>query len=104
MAYKINATVIYDSDVDDTMDYIANVLYSPAAARNLRVKIRRTVMLIEDNPYIFPIYHDEEIAKLGYRFAVVSDYLLFYRVDEKNKVIYLLHFLNGRQNIQMYIK
>lgn len=104
MAFKLAVTASYREEFNMAENYISNVLFSPIAAHNLAVRLDQAVSLIESNPFIFPLYHDEKIAKRGYRFASVSNYLLFYRVDENNKVIYLLHFLNGRQNIQMYIK
>lgn len=104
MAFKLIATVSFREEFHVAEDYISGVLYNPFAVQNLTAKLDQTISLIQDNPYIFPLYHDESIAERGYRFAAVSNYLLFYRVDENEKAIYLLHFLNGRQNIQRLIK
>ena len=103
MAFKLEVIKSYEDDVSAALDYICDCLASPIAARNLRAKLRHMITLIKDNPFIFPLYHDERLAKLGYRFTAVGNYLLFYRVDEAQKIIYITHLFNGRQNIQKLI-
>ncbi len=75
MMYNLITTDMFKDDLDEALDYIVNRLYNPSAATRLMDKISDIFSLLEENPFIFPIYHDSEIAKLGYRFAVVAKYL-----------------------------
>ncbi|MBO6229903.1 MAG: hypothetical protein IJ784_13790 [Ruminiclostridium sp.] len=48
---------------------------------------------------MYPLYHDEDIAARGYRYAVVGNFLIFYKVNEAEKSVLIARFLYGEQNI-----
>ncbi|MCM1060837.1 MAG: type II toxin-antitoxin system RelE/ParE family toxin [Eubacterium sp.] len=75
------------------------MLDNPPAAQRLLNNVADKILLIEENPLLYPLYHDEYLAARGYRFAVIANYLLFYKVDEADKTIYFLRLIYGYQNI-----
>lgn len=85
MLYDVIITKAFESDMDSALEYISDKLYNSSAAARLLDKVTDTISLFEENPFIFPIYHDSEIAKFGYRFAVAGKFLIFYRIDESKK-------------------
>jgi plasmid stabilization system protein ParE len=85
--------------LDAVLDYITNTLYSPQAALRMLQKANDKIGLIKENPHLFPLYHNKVIAEKGYRFTIVGNYLLFYRVNEEAKIITIESFIYGRQNI-----
>lgn len=44
---------------------------------------------------------DRYLINYGYRFIIESDYLLFYKIFEEQKIIRIMGIFNGKQN---YIK
>ena len=71
----------------------------PSAAKRLFNKTKEVISHIEDNPLLYPLYHDEPLAKRGYRYAVVANYLLFYYIDEAEQTVNVARFLYGGQNV-----
>jgi len=63
-------------------------------------KVYKIHELIKDNPFMFPLHHRELLASKGFRFAVVGNYLILYRIIEEEKVITIDGFVHGSQNIE----
>lgn len=99
MEYKLTITESFESDLDGVLEYISQKLFNPAAADRLLKKAEEKIGLICEDPFMYPFYHNDLISEKGYRYAVISNYILFYTVDEKRKIIILSRFLYGRQNI-----
>lgn len=99
MEYKLKVTESFESDLDSALEYIAQKLFSPSAADRLMKRTEEKIKMICDDPFMYPLYHDEAIAEKGYRYAVLSNYILFYKIEENEKIITLARFLYGGQNI-----
>ncbi len=99
MNYAVDITQSFENDVSSVIDYISHKLYNSTAAERILNIAEKTILQIVDNPLIFPLYHDEKIAKKGYHYAVISKYLIFYTIDESNKIVHFLRFLYGGQNV-----
>lgn len=99
MAYKLIISQSFEDDLDNILSYIYHKLYNPAAATRLLSKAEEIVSYIVENPFLYPLYHDERLAEKGYHYAVISNYLLFYTVDEAKKTINISRLLYGSQNI-----
>lgn len=99
MNYKLYITESFENDVSSVISYISHKLHNPAAAERLLKNAEENVYEIAENPFLYPLYHDEKIAEKGYHYAVVSKYLIFYSIDESNKIIHVSRFLYGGQNV-----
>ncbi|MGN1417631.1 MAG: type II toxin-antitoxin system RelE/ParE family toxin [Oscillospiraceae bacterium] len=99
MEYKLVITQSFEDDLDEALDYISHKLQNPAAANRLLGNAEKIVARIEENPMLYPLYHDEKLAEKGYHYAVCSHYLIFYTINEKTKTISAARFLYGSQNI-----
>lgn len=47
--------------------------------------------------------NDVRLKQWGYRKAIIKNYILVYRVDDKNKIVYILRIFYGRQNYIDYL-
>ena len=99
-AYNLIFTKIFNDELSDALDYISQNFNNPSAVNKILNKLSDKVSLIVDNPMLFPLYHDDELASKGVRYIVISKYLLFYEVNEAKKSVELLHFIYGNRNIQ----
>jgi plasmid stabilization system protein ParE len=74
--------------------------YSTRAAGRLFAKIKRNMEYVKKNPYIYEAYE----RRPDFRRMVVEDYLVFYRVNEKDKIIEVHHILHGMIDIENTVK
>ncbi len=98
MEYKIIFTQEFENDLDNVIDYISNKLFSPIAAKNFYSQIKEKINNLNNSPFIYPVYHDEKLSKKGLRYIVISNYLMFYTVNESGKEVIMLRFLYGKRN------
>ena len=103
MAYKVKITQSFEDDLAAVLEYISQKLYNSTAARRLLINTEEKISLICENPLIFPLYHDDKLAEKGYHYVPIANYLIFYRIDEYDKTVFITRFLYGGQNISTII-
>ena len=96
--YFVNITDIAEEDILSTLRYISVELKAPAAANNLLDEIEKNEILLEKNPYIFPLVSDENLAEKGIRFVLIKNYMMFFIIEEDKKNVNILRFLYGRRD------
>ena len=84
--YTVRLLRIAEDDFNEIIAYIA--AENRAAAEMIATKIERNLTRLSFYPYFGKIQKDEELGRLGYRFLVVEDYLIFYTIEEQ---IILIH-------------
>lgn len=100
MNYVLDIAPEFEDDVFSVTSYIDLNYFNPSVSERLSEKINKTLIHIADNPLLYPLYHDDELADKGFRYAVVSRWLIFYTVDENNRIVRIYRFINGAQDIQ----
>ncbi len=101
--YKAVISAAFEADLDSALAYIETELANAAAAANLLDRAEKAVSRIAENPLMYPLYHDDEIAARGYRCAVVGNFLIFFKINEAEKSVFIARFLYGRRNINEQI-
>ncbi len=83
-------------DMDEVFSYISKDNVS--AADELLERINRQISSLAEFPNMGSMLSDDEYAIIqrGYRFIVVSPYLVFYRLVENTVIIYRI--LHGRRD------
>ena len=61
-------------------------------------KIREEINKLKDNPTIYAVIKDEIIKKREIRKIKVNNYIVFYKVEEKNKIVEIVRIMYGRRN------
>ena len=102
--YTLVITNIAEEDILDTVSYIANVLKAPAAANNLLDEIERHEEILENTPNIYPSVPDEYLAQRGLKFTRIKNYLLFYTINEDEKIVTVIRFLYARRDWKNILK
>ena len=97
--YKTVISAAFEADLDSVMTYIETELFNAGAAANLLDRSEETVARIAENPLMYPLYHDDDIAARGYHYTIVGNYLIFYKINETDKSVFIARFLYGGQNI-----
>ena len=91
--YRIQFSNYFYEDVKSSINYIKYVLQNPTATQRLKSEIKNTYKKIKENPFIYPSVPVEHLASKGYRFTMVMNYMLFFKVREKQ--INIDRFLYG---------
>ena len=91
--YTLKYAKSYYDDVKSTVNYIKHSLQNPIAAQRLKDEIKNKLKKLKENPFIYPVVPDEYLASKGYRFIMINNYMIFYKVKEKQ--IDIIRFLYG---------
>ena len=102
--YKLEFLPIAKNDIDDIIYYISNNLKNVSAALKLSKKIIDGANSILEFPYGFAVYRP--ISKLSneYRSIRINNYLMFYTINEKDKIITITRVLYCKMDINNILK
>jgi plasmid stabilization system protein ParE len=96
--YEVQWTSLAKDDLVCAVTYIADMLKAPFAAERLLDDIEKETAAIAENPYLFPLSHDEYIVHRGIRHVKVKNYMLFYTVNEDARTITVIRMLYARRD------
>ncbi len=85
MGYKLIETRLASQDLDNILEYMAVRLQNPAAASAFADAVEQCYDLLEHTPLMYEACRDLRLRAKGYRKAVIRNYVLIYKVDEKNQ-------------------
>ena len=94
LEYTIRLLRAAENDLFEIVNYIAADRQSAADA--LATKIEKDLNLLSKNPQLGRIPNEEELMRLGYRYLVVQNYLIFYTMEDQ--VIYVHRILHGARD------
>lgn len=100
MGYKLIKTDSFQRDLDAVIRYIALSLENRTAAASLLDAIEKSYDGIERMPLMYEACHDPHLKELGYRKAVIRNYIMVYKVDEGSQTAYILRLFHGRQDYE----
>jgi toxin ParE1/3/4 len=86
------------ADAYDAARYMRDQLGSPEAAARFVEEFAERVDNLSAFPEARPVVSDEELAELGYRWGPVGKYMLFYRVDKKQRRVIVERLLYGARD------
>lgn len=94
--HKIVYLPLTESDLLEALDYIANTLDAPKAARELLAAFDETVRRIAEFPYAHELYRTDRPMQDEIRKVSVKGYVLYYAVFQDR--VELRRFLHGRRD------
>lgn len=98
MGYKLIETRLASQDLDNILEYMAVRLQNPATASAFADAVEQCYDLLEHTPLMYEACRDLRLRAKRYRKAVIRNYVLIYKVDEKNQTVLLLRFFYGKQD------
>ena len=84
-------------DLQQTQNYIANVLKNKPAAHKLVSSVLHAVSLLSDNPMMGTALNSRYDVDSNIWFLVVSKQFVFYQIFD-NSLISIIRILDGRQD------
>jgi len=64
MAFQVRHTEQSYDDLDGIIGYISEELFNSQAAERFYNNVAEIIERLKENPYIFPLYHDQKTAHL----------------------------------------
>ena len=92
MKYSLKISKDAQVELEKIADYISESLCNPLAALEFLDRVKKCYVSLSENPLIYQVCDNIKNGDKEYRKAVINNYLLIYRVDEKTKSVYVLHF------------
>ena len=94
-SYQIIVTPDAEADLSELRDYIANVLRSPKTARSYLYHLRRE---ISEMPARIKAVDEEPWHSCGIRKLIVKNFLVYFRIVEEEKTVYILNVIYARRD------
>ena len=98
MRYAVSVSAHATDDMRQIVRYIAEELRSPEAAVNLYQKFSEAIYSLETMPQKYALVALEELAEKAIRKMIVENYLIFYKIEAKQKKVYIVRVLYQRRN------
>lgn len=96
--YKVTLTDEARADIRAAVRYLAVELRQPDTAEKLLNSFDAALDSLEQFPERCGLVHDENLAALGIRMAVVRRYLMFFLADRSAHAVTVLRVLHGRRD------
>lgn len=87
-----------ENDLRDIVRYIASQLSAPISALHMMELLEEAMGGLSDTPQRCPLVADERLSQMGYRKLIVKNYVVFFSIDEKNRVIDVERILYGMRD------
>ncbi len=88
--YHVRLLPIAEDDLNEIVDYIS--VDNPRATEKLLNHIVKNLGYLTIHPYLGKTPDEIGVARMGYRFLVVENYLIFYTIEENTLLIHrVLH-------------
>lgn len=97
--YKLVYLPIAKSDIDNIIHYIAINLQNKSTAKKLAESFIDGANSILNFPYGSSIYQPMGILKNEYRSIRIKNFLMFYTINEKEKLVIVVRVLYQKRNI-----
>ena len=92
--YTVRLLLVAEEDLAEIVTYIA--AERPSAAEALATKIEKNLTLLAKNPHLGRVPNEQELMRLGYRYLIVQNYLVFYMIADQT--IYVHRILHGARD------
>lgn len=96
--YRVDVSEPAENDLRDIVRYIASQLSAPISALHMMEIFEEAMACLSDMPQHCPLVADERLSQMGYRKLTVKNYIVFFSIDEKNKVVNIERVLFGRRD------
>ena len=97
-SYQIIVTPDAEADLSELRDYIANVLRSPETAHSYLHHLRKEIGSLSEMPARIKAVDEEPWHSRGIRKLIVKHFLVYFRIVEEEKTVYILNVIYARRD------
>ena len=96
--YRVDVSEAAENDLYDIVRYIASQFFAPVTALQMMELLEEAMASLSEMPQRFSLLNDERLSQMGYRKLTVKNYLVFFFIDEQNKVVDVERILYARRD------
>lgn len=96
--YKVFVSEPAENDLRDIVRYIFSQLNAPITALRMMELFEESMFGLANMPQRCPLVSDERLQQIGYRKLIVKDYIVFFSINEKEKVVDIERILHARRD------
>lgn len=96
--YRVDVSEPAESDLKDIIRYITSQLSPPISALCMMEIFEEAITGLSDFSQRCPFIVDERLSQIGYRKLIIKNYVIFFSIDELNKVVEVERILYGRRD------
>ena len=85
---KINPKAI--RELDSIYEYIANEKQAPENAKGQADRIKKAILRLDTFPQSHQERNEGRYAGKGYRQLLIDNYIAIFRIDETNKIVFVI--------------
>jgi len=97
MKYRLKYMEDTISDRDNIKTHLSK--FYPGTAKRFFSLLKKKTAILKTYPESCPVYEDDT----GYRKLVVGDYLVFYMIDDNEKMVEIHRILHGSMDINQHL-
>lgn len=102
--YSLEILPIAKKDIDSIIYYITNILKNKTAAKKLARKFISSANSILIFPYGTSVYQPINKLKYEYRSVKIENFLMFYIINEEEKIITIVRVLYKKMDFANILK
>ncbi|MCL2486289.1 MAG: type II toxin-antitoxin system RelE/ParE family toxin [Oscillospiraceae bacterium] len=96
MDYNLDVSIEAHEDTDGIAEYITQKLFNPSAAASFLDDVHTSYLRLKENPYIYSLCQDSRLQAMGYRKAVIKNYIILFRIE--GKTVHVVRIVYGGRN------
>jgi len=96
--YRVDVSNPAENDLMDIVRYISSNLEAPITALKMMETIEVALAGLSTMPHSRPKVRDERLAAMGYHIEIIKNYIAFFTINEKEKVVDVERILYGRRD------
>jgi len=96
--YRIDISEPAENDLRDIVRYISTSLSEPMAALSTIDSIEEAIKKLRTMPQKYPLVMDERLMVLGYHKLIIKNYIVFFTINEKQRVVDVERILYKRRD------
>ena len=96
--YKIQLSIRAKNDYKKIISYLKNELLEPSIAYKYAELIKNELQTLEYSPERYAIIDDDIVKELEFRKLIIKNYIAFYKINKKEKIVEVHRILYGASN------
>jgi len=96
--FRIDISEPAEGDLRDIVRYISSQLSAPLTALKIMEAIDEAISKLSYLPHGYPLVRDDRLASMGYHKLTIKNYIIFYTINVKEKVVEIERILYGRRD------
>lgn len=96
--YRVDISESAENDLRDIVRYISAQLSAPVTALKMMETLEEAIVALSDMPSSHSLVVDDRLSSMGYRKLMVKKYIVFFTINEKEKVVDVERILYARRD------